>query len=133
MWIVRYKPQSTEPVFPDPTFFQQGASTGGLTSSVFDTIATVNTDVWTLMARKTWKIGAQQYTGGTNNDFSYSKTFRIDVTKHVAKTIVYNDTTVVPTSPCTYAIFEAVNANGTSNNNNGVFVQTWLDYDYTDV
>lgn len=85
-------------------FFNTGNSYSGFLDNVVDQIRTVNEDVFTLHAKKVFKLGnASTFASGaggatptsaqgyTNNDFSMIVKYDMDVTKFTPKTIRYND------------------------------------------
>lgn len=73
-----------------------------------------NKDKYTLFTTRMFKLGAAttSTTLTPNNDFSLSKYFNVDITKHLPKSILYNDTDVSPTNIGLYAGFLMCFADG---------------------
>jgi len=105
----------------DAGFFNYGASDLPPSGTWLDMMYEVNKAFFTLKKRMTLKLGYANY-GGTgtsagqqsyaNNDYKYSHIKKIDITKFVAKNVVYNDTDSVPTSQSTFLVLNPTFANG---------------------
>jgi len=109
---------------PDITtanFLQQGNSSVPLQNSISDAWCPVNNDRYRLLTKRVYKLGFAN-AGGTgtqasyqsfaNNDFKYNIDFKINLLKHVVKSIKYNDNTSAPTNRGLYWMFTIVAANG---------------------
>lgn len=109
MWIVKLKPvlddtlASLEAVVAN-SFFQNGSVSTGFQSTTIDLTRSVNADHVTLIKKRTFNIGAADYSSNfginnaanasqrfANNDTSVSQMFRIDITKHLPKMMRFND------------------------------------------
>jgi len=113
----KLNPTSLSP--PDTSFLQLGGSNLALQGNLIDLSAPVNKDRWRVLATRTVKIGYASNSGTgvsvvsqsfTNNDFKLNQRFRIDLTNHVIKNVVYNDNNTVPTTRALYCIAECVNS-----------------------
>lgn len=90
-------------------FYQNGASSDNpsLVGAAYDTMKPINKDRYRVFYKRSFKLGFSTY-GGTgvnaaaqsysNNDFKYSQKCVIDYTKHLIKSVKYNDTTIDPTT-----------------------------------
>lgn len=109
LWIVKLKPvlddtlASLESVVAN-SFFQNGAVSTGFQSTTIDLTRSVNADHVTLVKKRTFNVGAADYSSSfgvgsaanvsqryANNDTSISHMFRIDITKHLPKMMRFND------------------------------------------
>jgi len=108
-------------------FFNSGTSYQGFSDSVLDQIRTVNEDVFTLHAKKTYKLGnASTFASGaggatptsaqgyTNNDFSIVVKDRIDLTKFTPRTIRYNDGDTLSYNNQKWLFFTMSNCDGSA-------------------
>ena len=108
-------------------FFNSGTSYQGFSDSVLDQIRTVNEDVFTLHAKKTYKLGnASTFASGaggatptsaqgyTNNDFSIVVKDRIDLTKFTPRTIRYNDGDILSYNNQKWLFFTMSNCDGSA-------------------
>jgi len=81
------------------------------TNTLVDITRKMNPQQWTYCTQRIFKLGASSNPGSTlaNNDFSLSKFFKINLTKHM-KSVIY-DSYMVPTTPrnfliCFYGAYE---------------------------
>lgn len=124
--------------------FQFGGASMAPTGTIYDLLQDVNTDVWTKCYDKVFKIGNSSYTGTaanpgsnyfTNNDYKMNYIFKIDMTKHYAKLVKFNDTGSAPIVPLLQLVVLPCNANGLSAPTVNVTPLYWgytLTYSYTD-
>lgn len=115
----------TDPtIIPDPRtdFLQSGSTSRGMFNDLVDLWAPVNLDKYRVLMTKQFKIGYSQNTGtgsvvgqayGANNDYKYNQSFNIDLTKHIVKTIKFNDNTAMPSARGLFLLMTVVQANGT--------------------
>jgi len=124
MWL--FYDKSDPSVKPIPAasqnFFQFNDSNIGFNNSIVDMWKPINTDVYRVLATKTFKLGnsingsagasapASQW---SNNDFKYNANFSINLTKYIVKTVKFNDNNSQPTTRGLYALFECMYADGT--------------------
>lgn len=86
------------------TFFQYGSVARGFTGKAIDLVMPVNNDVIVLLTKKTYKLGYSNYPsafaagssnnlnqGFQNNDSSSVKLFKLNLSKHLPKTMKFND------------------------------------------
>lgn len=130
-WVIKIRGGSYATIYTDVEnmiknyFFQTGNSSQGFSDSVMDDIRPVNTDVFKLLYKKTWKIGTAttMASGGggatptsaqgySNNDFPYSVKAFLDLTKFSTKNIRYNDTSGVNANDMAWLFFTPSNADG---------------------
>lgn len=113
-----------------------------MSGAIQDTIADVNTDLFTVHTKRFHKVGCavDNGTGGNavyqyfaNNDYKYNVKGSIDITKYLPKTFVFNDNSSVPNNKCVFAVMESVSANGFTNAGAlPVRMVYTLKYEYTD-
>jgi len=94
-------------------------------NNLFDCMRKINTDIFTIYHTRNFKIGQAGAAGQTNNDFSLSKMFSVNVTKHL-NSLIYNDATVNPTNKGLYVWFVCVAADGSTS----ITCQASLDLSY---
>lgn len=145
VWILTQKNQilgAPEPSFSE--FFQAGDTATAPHGNTLDTFLAINKDVYTVYARRTYKVGnsgvvkpgnasGQNSQNFANNDFKLSARMNLDLTKHCLKYQTYNDNAPEPTGRGLFMVIEAVSADG-YNYNTGYPVQMSYqqDYKYTD-
>lgn len=144
-WFVSFRPQpaiTTNPV--DGTYFQEGGSSAAPQGTLIDVIRTVNPERFKIYGKRVIKLGnsAINGTGGTagtqqfaNNDFNLNHKFYFDVTKMVPKKVIFNDAiNNDPTSRALWCVWEAVNADGTTQAVNTIplSMQYQIDFNYKD-
>jgi len=125
MWIGYQKATAyNEPDSGFPGFFQEGGTSGNPTGTLMDTFRKINTDKYTIVATRTFKVGPQSITlsqntpvvannqNYANNDFKFCQRFSFDVTKHCVKTVRYNDTNNQPNTRGLFWWVEAINTTG---------------------
>jgi len=132
------------PVPGDFTYlFQNGASSIAPVGSLRDLISTVNKDYWTIKKRWRHKIGysnnqgsgaiaATQYSA--NNDFHLNVVKKLDITKHVSKTLRFLDAANTLQGKNLYFFYQAVAAGGgiMSSTTLPVNIEFWIDLQYED-
>jgi len=145
MWLFYNKIDPTNLPTPavDADFYQNNNSEAGFTNDLIDLWKPVNTDLYRVLASRTFKLGSAIPTTssdttasyvGSNNDFKYNCNFNINLTKMIPKITRYNDNNIDPTTRGLYCLFVAYRANG------GAFtasarparVSYMLDYTYED-
>lgn len=122
-WFYIERTSPTALVAPDNTFLQLGGSNVGLQGNLVDVSAPNNIDKWRIFATKTVKVGyaSNNGTGNSasnqsynNNDFKFNTRFKMNLTKHLVKTVKYNDNSSVPTTRGLFCIAEAIDASGST-------------------
>lgn len=130
---------------PNPTtdFFNLGNGFQSINGDLADQIATFNTDVYRILAVKSFKLGAAANVAGDvattnpngyNNDFQTNVLCRWDITKYIPKMVRYPDNVTLPSSRglwCCVMLSPAAAGVGSS----GVvpvFMQYWLSAEYSD-
>jgi len=119
--------------------FQAGSTSSAPVGTLKDLIATYNTDYWTIKKSWTHKIGysANTGTGGAgpaqffqNNDFKLNVVKRLDITKYMPKTCVFNDSSATTNTKNLFFMHYAVATNGGtySNITLPVNIDYWIDY-----
>lgn len=125
-------------------FFQLGGASAGFRNDLVDLWCPVNTDRYTVVARKSWKVGyaSNDGTGSAvgnaffaNNDFKMNVNFSLNLTKHAIKTVRYEDNNSDPTSRGLFVMFNAISSTGGQMNSSTVpaVLQFSADVTYTDV
>lgn len=145
MWIICDKEGPTQ--LPssdiDSQFIQLGNSAQGLTDSLIDGLATVNTDRYRVFAKRTFKLGYAAYTGTSfdadrqqyaNNDFKMSCKFNINLTKHMVKKVRFNDNNTIPLTRGLFCVLQSIYANGSviATTQRVAALAYTLDYKYED-
>jgi len=108
---------ATNPSAGGTGFYRQGATTSDMNGAQMDPVKEINTERFTVYGTRIFKVGWETFASGSgqaptkglyaNNDFSMGPRFEIDVTKWMPKHIVWNDTSVTPTSRLLYCVLEA--------------------------
>lgn len=146
LWVFYDKTRPTEEPTPaqSANFFQFNNSAAGFSNDLVDLWRPINTDVYRVVATRTFKLGVSRFdANGTvfagssyfaNNDFKYNCNFSIDLTKHIPKIVKFNDTNSQPTSRGLFSMFVAYYADGTAMASGVIPAKySWmLDYTYTD-
>lgn len=148
MWV--FYDKRTPVDVPNPVagsnFFQSGNTSKGFQNDLADLWSPVNSDIYRILATRTFKLGNAEYAGTsppvstasaqyyTNNDFKYNANFSINLTKHYPKTVKFNDNTSTPSSRGLFMMVAFFNANGTQINSGyrAVGMQYMQDYHYED-
>lgn len=102
-----------------------GVSTSiGYTSTLFDTVRSLNKDVITVHWTRTYKIGHDSYNNNlatddgfeywANNDYKMNKIISFNFTKHIPKNIRYNDNTGAAQCRTLYLLVLLAKPDGTS-------------------
>jgi len=123
--------------------FQSGASTSAPVGTLRDIISIVNTDVWVIKKRWTHKVGYAAFEGTganagnqfqANNDFKLNHVKRLDITKHIPKTLNFNDNSITSTNRNLFLMYYAVAADGGTYGSNGLVanIEFWIDFHYED-
>jgi len=125
-------------------FFQNGnTSTSPNTLGLpVDMLKKINNDRYKVVLQRTVKLGCASYTGtGTsavnqsyaNNDFSLCPIMKIDYTKHLVKTVKYNDTTAIPNTRALFCAMLIMSADGSTISTQRVARYTgFMQLEYTD-
>lgn len=147
IWFFRCKNQQNQTTLSNMThFLQAGAGSLGLSGILTDINATVNSDLFTLLGTKVFKVGSAMYQGNPgpggnpswqyfgNNDYKWNVIRTFDVTKYLLKEYSFNDTDSTATQPMTVMLVESVNANGTVTpaEDYSTEMNFQLKYDYAD-
>jgi hypothetical protein len=121
-WIFYDKRDPT--IKPTPSaqanFFQFNSTSAGFTNSLTDMWKPINTDIYRVLATKSWKLGLANYEVNgngawqtyANNDFKMNINFSFDLTKHINKTIKFIDNNSNPSTRGLFALFQVMYANG---------------------
>jgi len=121
MWIFYDRTDPTAVPAPITNFFQNGNTQKGFANDLVDMWSPVNTDRYTVLATKQFKLGFASATGSgstapqqyfSNNDFKYNCNFSFDLTKHYPKTVKFNDNTTTPTTRGLFCLVQYVAATG---------------------
>jgi hypothetical protein len=132
------------PVSGDISFlFQSGSSSAGPIGTLRDIVSVINKDYWVIKKRWTHKVGyaAMEGTGANpgnqfqaNNDFKLNHVARIDITKHIPKTHVFNDGSSSTNTRNLFLMYYAVAADGGTYGANGQVanIEFWIDFHYED-
>lgn len=114
------------------------SSSAGMTGQMIDLCRTVNEDTLMVYTSRVYKLGFSSLpnpglTQAGNNDFSYSRTFKLYLGRHMNKRIVYNDTAADPRNKKLFIVFEAVPADGSVGSNASYAVLNYFfDFKYED-
>lgn len=124
--IVFYDKLNTT-IYPAPfaanNFFQFGNTVAGFRNDLVDNWAMINSDRYTVVLRKHWKLGYAAYGGTgttaaaqafTNNDFKLNHEFSLDMTKYLVKNVKYQDNNIDPTTRGLWFTFVATASDGTA-------------------
>lgn len=143
MWFFYDKRFPQEVPNPSPDFFQLGGTTAPITGDLSTMWAPVNTDIYKVLAVRTFKCGYSGFNGtGTtvdasgfqNNDFPLNANFSVNLTSKMVKTVVYNDDLSTPTSRTIWMMIVPMAANGGNYNATAIPAKITyvVDYKYTD-
>ena len=123
--------------------FNSGSAVQAPVGTLKDLISVYNTDYWTIKKSWTHKMGFA-ISGGTgaspgvqshaNNDFNYNAMKRVDITQHMPKTCVFNDTFATTNTKNLFFMFYAVAAGGGTFASTQLpcFIDYWIDFHYED-
>lgn len=135
-------------------FFQFGSSSTGFSGSLRDLTMEPNSEVVTLLKKRVFKVGTSVVRSATasgtanvlNQDYAdgtvgIAKMFKIDVTKCLSSTYMYNDTDNTPTNSNTYVMWIPFRVDGGLILTSGglatgtlpCYVDFSVDYRYTDI
>jgi len=124
MWFFYLK---NDPVGPPVVadfadFFQEGNASTAPLGTLIDMVKNTNSDFFTVVKVVTHKLGFANY-GGTgidvayqsfaNNDYRLNHIRTIDLTGHVVKNLVFNDTISPPVTRALFMVSEVVSATNT--------------------
>lgn len=123
--------------------FNVGSSSTSPVGTLKDLISVYNTDYWNIKKSWTHKLGFanNQGTGGSpgvnyhaNNDFKYNAMKRLDITKFMPKTCVFNDAAGTTNTKNLFFMMYAVAAGGGTYTATTlpVFIDYWIDFAYED-
>lgn len=124
IWIgySKVNPTIIPPAADTALLFQNGDAASAPNGFIADMLRNVNKDKFVIFRDIKHKLGYASATGTgfiagseyfANNDFKFNILKKIDVTKYMPKTIIYNDTTSVPTSRGLFCWMQVVNADNT--------------------
>lgn len=127
---------------PTTIDFDQLLRTGGLTSPFNSTTSlslcrTINTEYFTVYYDRIHKIGFQNgnnvgvTTGLHNNDYNLSKLIRINCTRMMKKTLIFNDTANQPTNTGLFMWAGIVDSLGSGYTSTDALVQFAYDLEYS--
>lgn len=114
MVLLRYKNSLDSPTILSG-LMQNGSSSAPPNNLPSDMYRYFNKDAFIIFTTRMFKLGSTQTdtsSGQQNNDFSVSKYFKINLTKHLPKKIKYTDGFPDPTNTQIYAVFLLCNYNG---------------------
>lgn len=121
MWVYYAKASPTTLTPPAFDWFQLGGTSAPMTGYLTDLWAPINTDQYTVLKTKIFKIGnsiasgtgnqpgAQSY---ANNDYKLNALFSFNLTKLCPKIVRYNDNTTQPSSRILLMAIQCVQADG---------------------
>lgn len=126
-------------------FFSAGNSSTGFSGALRDLLMEVNTDVVTLLKKRVFKVGTGVVQSATANNVAntlnqsfndgtatIAKMFKIDITKCMAKTYIFNDTDNSPQNSGTYFMWVPLRVDGglivTSGGLATGTLPCWVDY-----
>ena len=121
--------------------FQDNNSATSPTGTLFDCFRTINKDDFIIYMDKQIKIGCANNNGTgnqagsqyySNNDFKFNKTFTLNFSKFMPKTVTYNDTYTFPTSDVLQVVFFPCNCDGQGFGNIPLYMLYQLDCKYKD-
>ena len=123
--------------------FQQGSNVLAPIGNLRDIISVINTDYWTMKKRWTHKVGFASSTGTgsqapqqyfANNDFKMNIVKRMDITKLIPKTHVFNDANSTTNTKNLFLMYYAVSAMGPLYNSTQLpaNIEFWVDFHYED-
>ena len=123
VWVFYDKRQrSVKPApFAAADFFDFNSTVSGFQNDLVDMWAPVNTNLYTVLKTKTFKLGfsiggsstASEVTfQSPNNDFKYNCNFSMDLTKCLPSRVVYNDNTADSSTRSVYMLWCIAGANG---------------------
>lgn len=102
--------------------FQNGNGSTGFTNDFTDMWAPINSEYYTVVKTKMFKLGYQQFvatngynasnSGYPNNDFKLNANFSIDLTKYLPKTVTYEGNSSSPVSRGLWCAVVPVYADG---------------------
>lgn len=142
MWLLKSKSINTTQLSLTPAandFFEVNSGTLGFQGNMLDLMLGVNTEFYTVYKTKTIRVGA----GGNTNTFPsanvqafdnspFTVPFTFPYTKHLKKSIMYNDNATQPTNDNLFLVFQAVYANGASNAIHPAELHHHIQVDYED-
>lgn len=127
--------------------FQSGASSVGPFGNLRDIISVINTDYWVIKKKWIHKLGYANNAGSTgsvaaqqasqfysNNDFKYSITKKMDITKMLPSTHIFNDSSTSTNTRNLFLMYNAVSADGSTFGSNQLpaNIEYWIDFHYED-
>lgn len=123
--------------------FQSGNSVSAPVGSLRDIIAVINKDYWEIKKRWTHKVGYSTSNGTgsqsanqffANNDFKLNVVKKINITKFVPTTCLFNDAGITPTTRNLFFMYQAVAASGEilPATRIPMTIDFWLDFRYED-
>lgn len=106
---------------PTGNFFQDGTSQTGFIGTLADMNMKINSDRYTYLGHKTFKLGSASYNAGgsdlyeyhANNDYKLNVLRKINITKYCPKVFQWDDAGNIITH-YTHCIFQVVPATGTN-------------------
>jgi len=115
------KRQPAQKPNPVPDFLQLSNAATPLVGDLVSMWAPVNDEIYKVVATRMLKVGFASFdaTGGSvanagfaNNDFKANGNFRIDLTKHMVKNVVFEGTSTTPTTRTLWFMIVPAAANG---------------------
>lgn len=105
-------------------FFQDTTGMSGFAGNLSDNLMRLNSDLYTYLGHKDFKLGFSAYNGtGSNtqpmdqyyhnNDYKMNCIFKMNITKYLPKKFTWDDAGV-PTHPYTFCVIQVVKADGSS-------------------
>lgn len=123
LWLMYNRDSPTTMPTPAGDFFDLNNGELAMQSDTKDLLAVPNNSKYRVLATRTYKLGYASFLGqgvstnqpfSNNNDYKLSHIVKMDILPHVVKNVVYNDNNSTPTTRGLYAMFEVVNADGTT-------------------
>lgn len=141
LWFFRTKrnaqllPTTAQLCGPNGNFFQDGLSASGFSGNLSDNLMHLNTDLYTYLGHKDFKLGFSSYVGSnpagerpddfylSNNDYKFNYSARLNLTRYIPKKFTWDDSGV-PTHPYTYCVLQLVAADGRTLLDNSILSRT---------
>lgn len=143
IWFYSVKFNNTFNNANPPNFVDQGNSSGQLAGALIDFQRKVNNDNYTYYGHRDFKLGFSGYQGTgssvanqyfMNNDYALNRTGQIDITKWMAKRIIFNDTDNNAQSRLLVMTLQSINSDGSSQTagTQATFINWQVDIKYAD-
>lgn len=123
--------------------FNSGSTVVAPVGTLRDIISVINTDYWVIKKRWTHKVGFSSANGTgalpqfqtfNNNDYKYNIIKKMDITKYIPKTHVFNDTSATTNTRNLFLMYYSVLASGGALTPVALptNIEFWIDFHYED-